>query len=1058
MALKSEERWCIHERFEAQVARTPLAIAAVLDEAAITYDVLNRKANRIAHRLSKLGVGPEIPVVISVERSLDMLAGVLGILKAGGAYVPLDPLYPRDRLAFVLSDTRAPVLVTQTSLREALPGSEIAVVCLDEGVVSDRSADEVDAGNPASGVEPDNLAYIIYTSGSTGRPKGVCIEHGTAVKHLADMQHVWQLDAYDRVLQFASLSFDASVEQIFSTLFSGACLVLRGVEGWDPGHFSRYATDAGLTVADLPTAYWDRWVQEYAGREQTVPPRLRLVIVGGEAVTADSVRRWKASPLRHIRLVNGYGPTETTITASTFEITPRLADTGPLDSVPIGRPLAGRTLHLLDSDGRPVAPGAAGELYLGGEGLARGYLNQPSLTAERFIPDPFSPNPRARLYRTGDLARYRSDNEIEFLGRVDHQVKIRGFRVELGEIEERLRQHPGVAQAVAMVREDVPCSKQLVAYVVSSREHASTPKELEEHLARQLPYYMVPAAVLFLDDLPVTPNGKIDRAALPSPRQVDRPTAETYVPPRNHAEEVLCDIWAQVLDVDRVSVVDRFVDMGGDSLSAMLVVARALEAGLDITAGQFGRAATVAELASVAIIAPNPSARREPGQEAEAGPVPFTPKLHYYFSDTGQHSRGGIESVSFDAREPIDAGLLEDALHAVVARHDALRLRFSQGPSGKQAHTVLHEDHRLVETIQFEGLSESDRQAVVAEVSGAMPGGIDLEEGPLVRLVLLKQGTCHPDHLVVFVHHVAFDAYSEAIILEDLEVAYRCLVHGQMPRWPATTTSFRRWAEHLKEHAQAKTTEEQLESWLQAPWPKARRLRIDGRTIARPTGRVRTLKCTLGFGPTRTLLRDVPRVLDAQVPDVLVAALAQALAGWTKKSSVLIGLKSHGREPLSPDVDVSRTVGWFSSSCPVSIEVTGTNAAELLPSVREQVRKAGARGVRYGLLRCLCDDERIAERIRRIPEPRIDVNYLGQVDGIYRRQSLFDRAQNLLDMGLPPQTSVRTFDTLRLKAHVLQGRLHLALRYHENAYRRKNMKRLMRTLVEAVHEIIRACA
>jgi non-ribosomal peptide synthase protein (TIGR01720 family) len=288
-----------------------------------------------------------------------------------------------------------------------------------------------------------------------------------------------------------------------------------------------------------------------------------------------------------------------------------------------------------------------------------------------------------------------------------------------------------------------------------------------------------------------------------------------------------------------------------------------------------------------------------------------------------------------------------------------------------------------------------------------------------------------------------------------------------------TTTSFRRWAEHLKEHAQAKTTEEQLDSWLEAPWPKARRLRIDRRGIARPTGRVRTKKGTLESGPTRTLLRDVPRVLDAQMPDVLVAALAQALAlvaemrlaggtrvdkaGWTKSRSVLIGLKSHGREPLSPDVDVSRTVGWFTSSCPVLIEVTGTNAAELLPSVREQVHKAAARSLRYGLLRCLCDDERIAAWIRRIPKPRIDVNYLGQVDEMSRRQSLFVRAQNL-PTGLPPQTSVRTFDTLRLKAHVQQGRLYLALRYHENAYRRKTMKRLMRTLVEAVHEIISVCA
>src|SRR5262249_26710975 len=359
----------------------------------------------------------------------------------------------------------------------------------------------------------------------------------------------------------------------------------------------------------------------------------------------------------------------------------------------------------------------------------------------------------------------------------------------------------------------------------------------------------------------------------------------------------------------------------------------------------------VAELASVASIAPTPGASREPGQEAEAGPVPLTPSLHNYSSDTRQHSRGGIECVSFDAREPIDTGLLEDALHPVLARHDALRLRFAPGPSGKQARTVLHEDHRLVETIHLEGLSESAQQAVVAKVTAAMRGGIDLEEGPLVRLVLLKRGTCQPDHLVLFVHHVAFDAYSEAIILEDLEAAYRCLVHGQPSRWPVTTTSFRRWAEHLKKHAQLKTTEEQLDSWLQAPWPQARRLPIYRLGIAHPTGRVRTMKGTLESGPTRTLLRDVPRVLDAQARDVLVAALAQALAGWTESRSVLIGLISHGREPLSSDVDVSRTVGWFTSSCPILIEVTGTNAADLLPSVREQVHKAGARSLRYDLLR-----------------------------------------------------------------------------------------------------------
>ena len=585
---------CIHQLFEAQVERTPDAIAVVFEAEQLTYGELNRRANQLAHHLRALGVGPEVLVAICLERSLEMVIGLLGILKAGGAYLPLDPAYPKERLAFMLKDAQAPVLLTRERLAAGLAEQDAKVICLD----SDWETIARESGeNPGSSARPENLAYVIYTSGSTGQPKGVLVSHGAIAGHCRNVQRYYELDSRDVVLQFASLSFDVSLEEILPTLIVGARLVVMGTNVWHPAEFHRKISEFGLTVLNLPTAYWQELAREWADVPELVPNiQPRLFIVGGDTMLPDALKLWQQTPVNSIRLLNAYGPTETTITATAFEIAPRPGENTTYQRVPIGRPLANRAIYILDRHGNPVPIGVHGHLHIGGAGLARGYLNRPDLTAEKFVPDPFSAEPGARMYKTGDLARYRPDGNIEFLGRADHQVKIRGFRIELGEIEAALGQHPAVREAVVLAREDAPGEKRLVAYVVAD----ATTDELRRFLKDKLPESMVPAVVVLLDALPVTPNGKIDRRALPAPDRSRPELEKAFVAPRDDLERQLAHIWEEVLGVRPVGVTDNFFELGGHSLLAVrlfAVIEKRLGKKLPLTAVFQG--ATVEHLAGV---------------------------------------------------------------------------------------------------------------------------------------------------------------------------------------------------------------------------------------------------------------------------------------------------------------------------------------------------------------------------------------------------------------------------------------------------------------------------
>ncbi len=543
---------CLHQLFELQVLRTPDTVAVVFEGTRLTYADLNQRANQLARHLQTLGVGPEVLVGVSLERSLEMVIALYGILKAGGAYVPLDPEYPRERLAFMLEDTRVPILLTQGQLLPKLPRTEAKVICLDADWASINQAD---TSNPHSGATPANLAYVLYTSGSTGRPKGVLNCHQGICNRLLWMQDAYQLTEADRILQKTPFSFDVSVWEFFWPLLFGAQLVVAKPGGHrDPDYLVSLIVEQGITTLHFVPAMLQLFLD---ARDVGKCRSLKRVICSGEALSHDLQERFFT--YLGAELHNLYGPTEAAV-----DVTYWACEKGSrLGFVPIGRPVANTQIYVLDGNMNPVPIGVPGELHIGGVQVARGYLNRPELTAARFVPDPFSDEPGARLYKTGDLACYLPTGDLKFLGRVDNQVKISGNRIELGEIESVLAAHPSIKQAVVLAREDEPGEKRLVAYVIVNSQHQLEPAQLRLHLAEKLPDYMLPAAFMMLDAMPLSPTGKVDRQALPRPSNKRPELGQAYVAPRNELERYLASLWGDILALDRVGIHDRFFEWVG---------------------------------------------------------------------------------------------------------------------------------------------------------------------------------------------------------------------------------------------------------------------------------------------------------------------------------------------------------------------------------------------------------------------------------------------------------------------------------------------------------------
>ncbi|HLO83824.1 MAG TPA: amino acid adenylation domain-containing protein, partial [Nostocaceae cyanobacterium] len=661
---------CIHQLFEEQAQRTPDTVAVIFAQQQLTYKELNQRANQLAHHLQKLGVRAEKLVGLCLEPSLERIIGLLAILKAGGVYLPLDPVYPQERLSLMVEDSQVSVLLTAASLAARF-SENLLKVRLDEDWEKIKTES---INNPQSCITKENLAYVIYTSGSTGIPKGVLIEHQAIAHHCQNIIEEYQLKSSDRVLQFASLSFDVSLEQILPTLAIGATLILADAKLVTPSDFQQKLIDDGLTVVDIPPAYWIQWIQSVS---ETPITQLRLVICGGEAFPAEGLKVWQNSPMREVRLINAYGPTETTITALTFEIP---QDSTPFyTNIPIGRPLKNRQAYILDSQKNLVPIGVIGELYIGGEGLARGYLNRPELTDDKFVINPFH---NSKLYKTGDLARYLPDGNIQYLGRIDNQVKIRGFRIELGEIEAVLNQHPAIQATKVIAREDIPGDKRLVAYIILESSGNFTSEilnQLRQYMQQQLPDYMVPSAFVALESFPLTANGKIDVKSLPIPSFSQR---NNYIVPRTPTEEILANLWSEVLKVKTIGINDNFFELGGHSLLATLLISRIRQAfDLELSVRSLFEFPTIAQLGEqISIIKQNNNSFSvpaiQPRQQQENLPLSFAQQRLWFLNQLESNNNAYNMPYTMRLHGSLNIRALEQSIGEIIQRHEILRTNF----------------------------------------------------------------------------------------------------------------------------------------------------------------------------------------------------------------------------------------------------------------------------------------------------------------------------------------------------------------------------------------------
>ncbi|MCK7622569.1 non-ribosomal peptide synthase/polyketide synthase [Streptomyces sp. RS10V-4] len=946
---------------EAQAARTPDRTAVVCGGTRLDYAELNRRANRLARLLIGHGAGPETLVALALPRSADLLPVLWGVLKTGAGYLPVDPGYPAERLRFMLADAAPALVLTTRDTAGCLPAGTAHLV-LDDPATAARLAgcpagDLTDADRPRP-LDPAHPAYVIYTSGSTGVPKGVVVTHAS-VAALAE----WAATAFgpgglSHVVASTSLNFDVSVFELLCPLLSGGTVEV---------------------VPDLP-ALADRPdpAPYRAGLLSGVPSVLsRMLARGAGAVTADTVvLAGEALPARTVRelrqampsaaVANIYGPTEATVYATAWFAGPTPPDQAP----PIGRPVARTRCYVLDDRLRPQPPGVPGELYLGGGGLARGYLRRPGLTATRFPADPFGP-PGSRMYRTGDLVRWTAGGELEYLGRVDQQVKVRGFRIELGEVEEALLRCPGVAQAAAATRE-FDGHPRLIGYVVPAPGADPAPAELRRRLGRTLPDYMVPATVLVLDALPLNPNGKLDRGRLPAPDWTAG-AAAAYVAPRTATERTLAAVWAEVLRVERVGTADNFFSLGGDSILSIQVVAQARQAGLAVTSRDVYRHQTVAALARCADAAGRPAA---PAPAADpAGPSPLTPIQHWLFEADPERAAHFAQTLSVELAADLDTAALRAALRDVTDRHAALRSRFPADADGRRHQHI----DRTAPPVDLRHHTGPDDDAPHL-------GPFDLARGPLLRAVLHDRGADRPRVLHLAVHHLVVDGVSWRILLADLDRAYRARRGGGAAALPAASTPLRHWARRLTAHADAGGFRDEAAYWTAQARAADPALPAD-RAGANTYASARAVTVRLTPQDTAALLHTLPGAYRTEVNDVLLSALGRVLAAWTGRAAVPVDVEGHGREELFADVDLSRTVGWFTTRYPVLLTVAPDAGWDtVLKSVKEQLRAVPGRGLGYGVHRYLTRPEGLPAG----PSAGISFNYLGRFDppatdgGLYR--------------------------------------------------------------------------
>ncbi|MGV2417436.1 MAG UNVERIFIED_CONTAM: amino acid adenylation domain-containing protein, partial [Paenibacillus polymyxa] len=1025
----------IHELFEEQAERSPDQTAVVFGNQSLTYRELNERSNSLARILQVQGVGPDKLVGLMVQRSVEMIVGLLAVLKAGGAYVPIDPEFPSSRIEYMMEDSKAAVLLTSRDLAEEHPCHANAIFLEDAALYQGESS------NLQAIARPEHLAYVIYTSGSTGNPKGVMLQHRSVLNFITGMREIIDFEAGKTILSLTTISFDIFVLETILPLLTGMTVVLGDHQHQvDPQALGELITHHHIEMLQMTPSRLQMLLDHEAGSHAL--QGVKEIMVGGEALPSKLLGALQV--INGLRIYNMYGPTETTVWSTVQELT-------HAQEINIGRPIANTQIYILNTSGELQPVGIPGELCIAGEGLARGYWNREDLTAEKFVENPFAGGKAGyeRMYRTGDLARWTLDGNIEYLGRMDHQVKIRGYRIELGEIESQLLQVESVREATVVARTDETTGqKQMVAYYVANQ--AMEASELRSELGQELPSYMVPSYFIQLEQMPLTPNGKIDRKSLPAPEGSQQSGAD-YEAPHTAPERALVAIWQSILGVPTVGILDNFFDLGGDSIKAIQIVSRAFQAGYKLDMKDLLRCPTIAALAPL-------MTSRMADQGEVSGETALLPIHHWFFEQEQVDAHHFNQAVMLHREQGFDEAALHQALIQLTEHHDALRMVFRKTEQGYQAWNRGIQEGELyhLDVLDFRDLTDEVILSTKIETKATeIQHNINLSEGPLVKLGLFR--CTDGDHLLVAIHHLVVDGVSWRILLEDLASGYEQALRGESVRLPNKTDSFRLWADQLSAYANSTALEKERPYWEQVERAGAVQQALPKdytrKSQAKPQLRDdRTLTVAWTVEETEQFLKQAHRAYNTEANDLLLTALGTAVQEWAGIGQVLVNLEGHGREAILLDMDITRTVGWFTSQFPVVLDMgEDRNVGQRVKNVKEGLRRLPHKGIGYGILRYFADR---AEEATFVAEPEISFNYLGQFDQ--------DLKQNAFRMS-PYSVGASMSDTLTkryaldINGMITDGALELTISYSNKMFMKKSIKKLADLLQESLREVLAHC-
>jgi iturin family lipopeptide synthetase B len=1020
----------VHRLFEEEVKKRADRPALLFKNSELTYRELNEKANQLAHMLRNRGIKGDTIVGLMVDRSFEMLIGILGILKAGGAYLPIDPGYPQERVDYILTDSHVSVCCTPELLQIDVHNSR------GNGAVI----------NPAHDSSPAHLAYVIYTSGSTGKPKGVMVEHRSVVNILSALQAHYPFGASDVYLLKTPYVFDVSVAELFGWFMGGGRLSIlaEGAEKDAYGILDEIER-RGITHINFVPSMFGAFVDILSVSSLSKLTGLRYIFLAGEALPPGLVVKFRSLAL-NIVLENIYGPTEATVYASKYSLSSWAGE----GSIPIGKPLPNVKLYVMDRYHQLQGIGIAGELCIAGTGLARGYVGNEELSGEKFITNPFVKG--ERLYRTGDLARWLPDGHIEYLGRVDNQVKIRGQRIELAEIESRLRSLEPIMDAVVIDKTDVNGDKYLCAYLVFSKN--SLPGEarsrggqglnIKEILLQGLPDFMIPSYYVELESIPLTASGKVDRRALPEP---EVSVGRQYAAPRNEIEKIMAEVWQQVLGRDVVGIHDNFFELGGDSIKTIQVQAKMSKAGYELEMRDIFTGPTIAQLAVRAA-----RKTREIDQSPVTGTVPLTPIQRAFFEErTGIHHFN--QSVLLYSRERPDENLIRKIFKEIQRHHDALRMTFKNIEKDVDGIVQINRGIDCPLALEvYDWPGEADFQHKLIGKSNEIQSSIDLQAGPLLKLALfhLDDG----DRLLIVVHHLVIDGISWRILFEEIESLYQQSKSADRFSLPLKSDSFKLWSEKLSEYVESKKLLKEREYWQAIDELSIPGINTDFNEACYQRD-MAALSFRLSLERTEALLTEVNAVYNTEINDILLTGLGGGFKRTFGHDKILVSLEGHGRQDIIEGIDISRTVGWFTTVYPVLLDMSYTDdLARQIKEVKESLRRVPNKGIGYGILKYLTPDSGKRDS-RQTCQPQIEFNYLGQFDQDIRQMSVFEIAQE--PSGNPVSPDRKLTGNFFVSAILTDKRLTVSLRYSKRQYKYETVDRLIKNYEQELNNIIGHC-